>query len=138
MEENLQNIKKFLEIACPVLHWNESDPPATDILGARLRAKYYGAEVITYRYFVLKILENSADKSPRPSNTNIINAYKIDIVSPDMVSRTTQSEDLDPRVKGYARRCIQALINSTKAFHALGDPSRHRIIVTNIWGTAHA
>jgi hypothetical protein len=33
----------------PSMMWSETDPPAIDILDARLRAKYYGVEVITYR-----------------------------------------------------------------------------------------
>jgi len=37
--------------------FQESDPPATDILAARLRALYWGAQVIMYQPFLQKMLE---------------------------------------------------------------------------------
>lgn len=131
----MRDIKRL----APNLAWEEGDPPAKDILGARLRAKFFGAEVITYRSFVLKILVNSAAKSPKSSTVNVIQEYKANIGDlGGAITRTTRVEDIDPKVWGYAKRCIKALFNSTKAFHRLGDPGRERLIVTNIWGTAHA
>jgi hypothetical protein len=135
-----QNLKDILGLA-PQLSWRETDPPAKNILGARLRAKYYGAEVITYRSFVLKLLVDTAAKSPKSTTVGIIQEYKsniVDLPSGGAITRTTRSEDIDPKVWIYAERCITALINSTTAFYQLGDPGRDRLIVTNIWGTAHA
>lgn len=119
------------------MDWDENDPPATDILGARLRAKYYGAEVITYRSFILKILINSAENSPRLGAT-VLNEYKTNIIDPTIDTHATRKEDLNALVYEYAQRCIKALIKSTTAFHGLGDPGHERLIVTNVWGTAHA
>lgn len=86
---------------------------ATDILGARLRAKFYGAQVITYRFCVLRLL--GAARSTLPE-------IAIDV----------QTE------KEYASIGLRALIYSTRAFHGLGTPGEKRLNVTNVWGTAHA
>jgi hypothetical protein len=133
-EANLKNIP----IWAPTMSWDANDPPANDILGARLRAKFYGAQVITYRHFVLKILDYSASKEKNiPSDT--INTEFVDGIFVPNISRGVSSgEGIDPQVLEYARLCIKALISSTTAFHGLGDIGRHRPIVTNIWGTAHA
>jgi len=100
--------------------WTKDSPLAADILSARLRAKYYGAQVISYRAFLLKILEASGS------------GFKIseDFIEDVHISDTKNME--------YAEKCIEALINSTTAFHGLGDPGKERLLVTNIWGTAHA
>jgi len=109
---------------------------ARDILGARLRAKYYGAQVITYRPFVLNILEMSSAPS---TSTEHVSSEFIDNVQAPRVSRNTKRlEDVPEKVREYARYGLQATIHSTRAFYGLGDPGTHRLIVTNIWGTAHA
>ncbi|KAK3938290.1 hypothetical protein QBC46DRAFT_231755, partial [Diplogelasinospora grovesii] len=41
----------------PKFKFKHSDPPAPDILSARLRAKYWGAQVITHRPLIRQILE---------------------------------------------------------------------------------
>jgi len=115
--------------------WSDTDPPARDILTARLRAKFYGAQVITYRNFVLKILEHSASKSQN-SGQRISTDFRTGISGvPSINKNATRPEEIDPQALNYARNCIRALIKSTTAFHGLGDG---RLIVTNVWGTAHA
>jgi hypothetical protein len=107
-----------IPIIAPNLKWDEKDPPASDMLEARLRAKFYGARVITYRNFVLKILQRSHE-------------------SPSNVEFGTDAEI--GRIIQYAKQGIQALIKSTTAFHrVVRDTASDRLIVTNIWGTAHA
>jgi hypothetical protein len=129
-QENLNNVPQF----APNMAWNESDPPAHEILGARLRAKYYGAQVITYRHFVLRILEHSAAKKAMPGRQE---EFKSGIQGlPNM--KMNNGGDIDSKALEYAHNCIKALIKSTTAFHGLGDPGKDRLIVTNIWGTAHA
>jgi hypothetical protein len=119
------------------MKWTDADPPAKDILEARLRAKYYGAQVITYRHFVLKILEHSAAKTSKPGE-QISSEFKTGIAVPSINSKATRPEDFDPKVLEYAKKCIRALNKSTTAFYGVGDPITQRLIVTNIWGTAHA
>lgn len=84
---------------------------ATDILSARLRAKFYGARVMSCRPFVLKILESTAD---------------------------TKVEDIDQKTLQYARDGIRAVVHSTRAFYGVGNPAMEIPIITNVWGTAHA
>ncbi|KAL8410431.1 hypothetical protein RB596_000204 [Gaeumannomyces avenae] len=103
----------------------ENDPPATEILDARLRAKFWGATNIICRPIIKSIL-NSKFKEQRSDNpeeidwTDPIN----EIVDPN-----------DPIILNYAKKGIRALIKSTKAFHRLRE---RRFIITNVFGTAHA
>jgi hypothetical protein len=122
----------------PRMKWDEeAGEPADGILSARLRAKFYGAKVITYRHFVLRILEHSAAKSARPGE-QISTDFKVGIDVPTINRNATTMEDIDSKAMDYAKKCIKALIHSTTAFHGLGDPGKDRLIVTNVWGTAHA
>ena len=145
--ENLEAIKRSLSGN----YWEESDLPANDILRARFRAKYYGAKVITYRPFLEMVLEHSAkqkaklrarslQESPLPRNHQPFGEqYKDNIDVPRINDDATRLEDIDdPLIKEYARSGIHALIKSTTAFHGLGKPGEDRLIVTNVWGTAHA
>jgi hypothetical protein len=121
-----------INIIAPNLKWDETSENAEDILGARLRAKFYGARVITYRHFVLKILERFSKDSKSQSQ------IPTDLMSGFNISASSADAEVEPIVIQYAEECIKALIKSTKAFHGLGDPGSERLIVTNIWGTAHA
>ncbi|KAG7414887.1 hypothetical protein Forpi1262_v016788 [Fusarium oxysporum f. sp. raphani] len=103
--------------------FREDDPPADDILAARLRAKYWGAQVITYRPFIRQILQFSHSIKTHASCPNF----------PSVSSET--HGDIDPQVVELAKKGIKALIESTRAFHGLGDK---RPIITNVFGTAHA
>ncbi|KAL3424024.1 hypothetical protein PVAG01_03305 [Phlyctema vagabunda] len=118
--------------------WREGDPPSDNILVARLRAKYYGARVITYRYFVLKILENSAEMSSHQGE-KITQEFRSEVEVPDINKNATNMSQISATVLNYAKNCIEALIESTVAFdRAVDDITKDRLIVTNIWGTAHA
>ncbi|KAG9231951.1 hypothetical protein BJ875DRAFT_99840 [Amylocarpus encephaloides] len=114
-EENISDISMF----APKMQWKDSDGYARTILSARLRAKYYGAQVITYRPFVLRVLKE---------NSNDLSVHKDPIDDPEV----------NRKVLEFARMCIRATINSTSAFWGLGTPGKRRLIVTNVWGTAHA
>lgn len=106
--------------------WDDKDPPANDILGARLRAKYWGSQVILYRPFLRAILE----REPWPP-------YHNSAGSPDAAPLDDEMpRNVDPRILHYAGLAINALVESTRAFH--GIPSSQRIIITNVFGTAHA
>ncbi|KAF7933744.1 uncharacterized protein EAE98_003453 [Botrytis deweyae] len=115
--------------------WQENDPPASDILTARMRAKYYGAQVITYRNFVLKILEHSHAVSTSNSVERASDDFRNGIEVPSINKHATSAEEIDEKALAYAKNGIQALVNSTRAFHGLGEG---RLFVTNPWGTAHA
>jgi hypothetical protein len=119
-----------IPIIAPNLKWDEkdeADQPAKDMLAARLRAKFYGARVITYRDFVLKILQRSSER-----------LIAHDQQGPSHVASSPDAE-IEPIVVQYAEQCIKALIKSTMAFYGVvNDAASDRLIVTNIWGTAHA
>lgn len=134
IEASLENLKAIENYAAKMVWDATKGEPANNILEARLRAKYYGAEVITYRHFVLKILGRSSGGA----GDQIAPAYLPKIEAPQVSSNATRIEDIDKGALNYAECGIRALIFSTRAFYGLGDPGKDRLIVTNVWGTAHA
>ena len=133
--ENLDAISKF----APSMRWDMSrGDQASNILEARLRAKYYGARVITYRPFVLEIMALSAQGTPSPEG-QFGNEYKQSVNAPNINKNAKNIDDIDPETIRYAREGVRALILSTEAFYSVvSDVGTERFIVTNIWGTAHA
>lgn len=135
------NIYEFLQEALDMrfvpqeFKFEQDDPPATDILSARLRAKYWGAQNITLRPFIKRIFDfnqrHTALNSPVPISGDFRSEMSVPFIGPE----ATTEEEIDPRIIEYARRAIRALIQSTKSFHGLGD---QRFIITNVFGTAHA
>jgi hypothetical protein len=118
--------------------FEERDPPAGDMLSARLRAKYWGFQVLCTRPFVKMILDFSCQLedglSARPSpHLNLLNLKKVD--APFIPADTKNYEDISPEIIGFAKDGINALIESTKAFHNLGTD---RLLLTNFFGTAIA
>lgn len=127
-EKILTHIQQYLDLSKfvpPAFQFHEDDPPAKDILSARLRAKYWGSQVITYRPFIRQILESN---------------HKVQMESPAAISSPNGSQapvtgEYPQSTIEYARRGIKALIESTRAFHGI---EQKRFIVTNVFGTAHA
>lgn len=107
----------------PEFKFDKNDPPATDILSALLRAKYWGALAITFRPFIKQIVHCSQQRTMLNSPAAVIGP------------EATLANDIDPNIIEYARRGMHALIQSTQAFHGLGP---RRFIITNVFGTAHA
>ncbi|KAJ0100742.1 hypothetical protein J7T55_014281 [Diaporthe amygdali] len=110
-------------------------PPARDILSARIRATFWGANVITYRPSIKTVLEfghkRQNDVSAESEAVPHENAGEWGTVRSDPGSRS----DIDQVVFKNARKGIDAVIKSTMAFHGLKDK---RFIITNVFGTAHA
>ncbi|PFH62617.1 hypothetical protein XA68_12869 [Ophiocordyceps unilateralis] len=136
-ESKLRSVE-YLASAVSGMKWvahryafREDDPPADDILAARLRGKYWGAQVITYRPFVRMILELNHSRKhaagPEMLEFRMGNVYQ---------RMPTSVEKIDPQVCELARKGIKALVESTRAFHGLGEDLRP--IITNVFGTAHA
>ncbi|EXM32552.1 hypothetical protein FOTG_02874 [Fusarium oxysporum f. sp. vasinfectum 25433] len=122
----------------PSFAFREDDPPADDILAARPRAKYWGAQVITYRPFIRQILQFShsiKNHASSPNFPNVSSEFRQDITAPVIHPKARTHGDIDPQVVELAKKGIKALIESTRAFHGLGD---RRPIITNVFGTAHA
>jgi hypothetical protein len=92
--------------------WNEFNQSTDYIVAARVRAKYWGGIVIIYRPFLRMILNN--------------NTLQGDAHMP--------FEEVSPLIVSYARGCIQALVQSTQAFH----DAPGAFVLSNQWGTAIA
>jgi len=117
------------------LRWNDSDPPATDILSARLRAKYWGARYVVNRPFLdyaLHIMPHTRDGRRVPEVARDVHGnprdkaeiHLFEAIEGMGVSETWQA----------SKRCIDAAMQSTVALDGVPD----RLVVTNIHGTAHA
>ncbi|KAG8674026.1 hypothetical protein FPOAC2_07441 [Fusarium poae] len=127
------------------MHWvpvsfafREDDPPADDILAARLRAKYWGAQVIAYRPFIRQILQFShsiKNHASSPNFPSVSSEFRHNITAPAIRPKARTHGYIDTQVVELAEKGIKALIESTRAFHGLGDK---RPIITNVFGTAHA
>ena len=120
IEAMIDSIPDMSAVA-PSMVWSDSDPPANDILAARLRAKYYGTENITYRPFLKMVMNRPSRIAQGFSESPTIGVGHDDGVS--------------EKILKYTVLCIRAMENSTRAFHGMKDG---RLIVTNVWGTAHA
>lgn len=119
LNENLEYWRKCVP---PTIQWDDKDEPASHINAARLRAKYYGARYIIHRPFLRYALEN------------------------DIFSNTASTGNMGPplsigpfekaQIEKSCKICVEAAIRSTIAFDRVMD--KERLIVTNIFGTAHA
>lgn len=142
-QEKFQNVDLVADTVsgmtwvAPSFAFKEEDPPAGDILAARLRAKYWGAQMITYRPFIRQILQftHSIHQHPSSPNPPTWSEFRPDIIAPGIRPGAKSIREIDHRVVELARKGIKALVESTRAFHNLGED---RPIITNIFGTAHA
>ncbi|KAL9002148.1 MAG: hypothetical protein Q9188_004910 [Gyalolechia gomerana] len=144
--DRLQAWRRLLPIG---LQWADSDPPSSDINTARLRAKYYGAQYIIHRPFLRHALDNNMtfQESTSP-HANASTSYQnpTSSFSPQPLERKhssmgppgpTQKEKIhQEEILSSAKICVGAAIQSTVAFDNIIN--RQRLIVTNIFGTAHA
>ena len=118
-----------------MLSWNDEDPLPSEILAARLRAKYWGTRYIInrpYLDYALHILPHVKD------------GYTVEQAAVDGYGKPRDKADIhlfkaiqqmeEGEVFQAAKRCIEAAMQSTVAFD--GVPGR--LVVTNIHGTAHA
>jgi hypothetical protein len=160
LTEALEGWRQVTHNCSPEMAWDDNDYMSNDINAARMRAKYYGAKVIINRptlhaalheewsaistqgskFLLLGSGCTSEQTSPTISHisrsTGIPPGEDGSLGSPaQSESRTTQSlHDLKPEIYDRTKACIQAAIRSTTAF----DKIPPRLIVTNIFGTAHA
>ena len=117
------------------LAWSDNDPPASDILSARLRAKYWGARYVVNRPFLDYALHIMA---------HVRNGKKVADVARDVHGNPRDKAEIhlfeaieglgETEIWQACRRCIEAAMQSTIAL----DEVPPRLVVTNIHGTAHA
>ena len=131
----------------PELAWSDAAPPPGDINRARLRAKYYGAKYIIHRPFLYLALEYYGDlgferADVREPVRERFRAFERDRDRFELVSSLNEFEgtafvhERAFQVLMSCRICIDAAMRSTEAFDGIW-PGR-RLVVTNIFGTAHA
>ena len=145
-DESLQNWRNVLP---PWLRWDDEDEPATDINDARLRAKYYGALYIIHRPFLRHVLDREIVAQGTDSSQSDV--LKTALHKPPAYSaqshersraampppRSTSAEtNIEAEILHSARICVKAAMRSTVAFDNIIP--HQRLIVTNIFGTAHA
>lgn len=134
--DQLQKALSDMTWVPPMFQFKENDPPANDILGARMRAKYWGAEVITCRPFIKQIVNfnfrggKDGHDAHKLTHGDFSQAYSL-----PPFEEGRKLAVVPDSVRCYVNRGITALIQSTKAFHGIEDS---RFIITNVWGTAHA
>ena len=129
-EEMLEQWRNLLP---PDYRWKDEDEPASEINEARLRAKYYGALYIIHRPFLYHALHNNeyrkasgrmleSDRGSRGGDSHRPNGSMAP--PPNYIMQS-------------AEKCIIAAMKSTIAFDGVCN-DQHRLITTNIFGTAHA
>ncbi|KAK4614344.1 uncharacterized protein CLAFUR5_09229 [Fulvia fulva] len=135
LQEHESLLSKWRDGLPDKLQWDDSDAPPSDILAARLRAKYWGARYIINRPFLDYALHIMAlvrdgtpvEKAARDGHGNPRDKAEIHLF------KAIQKLG-DEQVWTAAKRCIHAAMQSTVAFDGVDG----RLVVTNIHGTAHA
>ncbi|CAG8066330.1 unnamed protein product, partial [Penicillium nalgiovense] len=114
------NLDLWRESLPESMQWDESDPPANEINAARMRAKYYGARAAR----APSMARMSSDMGSTPA-----------AISTDGQPHGVRLHELRRKLRAACHICIGSAIKSTEAFDGVGG---HRLVVTNIFGTAHA
>ncbi|KAL9113637.1 MAG: hypothetical protein Q9227_002375 [Pyrenula ochraceoflavens] len=147
--------------------WDDRDPQVDDMNMARVRAKFYGSSYIIQRPILNRILhpiagDNVLPKAPaaespasfaspssheaspgmaKPSNLDGTIRHSSDMAPPISRGSITATEPpntlagLPRKLRRHCTACVESAINSTVVFDRLIDK---RLIITNIYGTAHA
>jgi hypothetical protein len=130
-------------------NWDDNHHKSNDINVARMRAKYFDAKYIIHRRTLAHALYHLSGNTPRnqPSES-LMGAPSSRQPSPAMTQPAVNSrhkragfemrlilrvQELEPWMKESAKACVEAAIRSTTSFDAV----KERLIITNIFGTAH-
>ncbi|KAI7462081.1 hypothetical protein KC357_g8578 [Hortaea werneckii] len=117
------------------LQWSDADPPASDILAARLRAEYWAVRYVVNRPYLdyalhiwkhvrngKTVREAAIDAHGRPRDEAEIRLF-------EAIRGLGETE-----IWGSVQTCIEAAMQSTVALDRVTAP----LVVTNIHATAHA
>ncbi|TLD22217.1 hypothetical protein PspLS_07783 [Pyricularia sp. CBS 133598] len=118
------------EWASERLQFDDNDAPSPNLLQARLRAKYWKALVATFRP-VIRAIVNMPYEMPMykvEEKENVGGEANLD----DRIDASLYP--LDPMMLEHARQAVKALVESTRAFHAIQDA---RLVIPDVFGTAH-
>lgn len=135
LEEQLQS---WRDTVPAWMVWDDADEPSSDINHARMRAKYYGARYIISR----PILHFAIHCNPAPHFLMKKYGYTESADSDEPESTEPLISDDTTKVSWYkvvraCKRCVDSAVASTIAFDNIQNENT-RLIVTNIFGTAHA
>jgi hypothetical protein len=127
-----------------IMKWEDTDPPTSDINATRMRAKYYAAQYIIHRpvlYDVLHygqagphvgvvgqsqtLVDSPTGSTPRSPSSSFLQGW---------TPPTVNLHNLPSKVRRACKVCVDSLILSTEAFQRIDG----RLVVPNIFGTAHA
>ena len=103
--------------------WKDTDPPATEINAARMRAKYYSARYIIHRPVLYHALHHYGQVGARVGS-----------IGQTWTPATVNLRELPSKYRRACKICVESVILSTEAFDGIKD----RLVVPNIFGTAHA
>lgn len=146
----LQNFRELIIERYPKYRWRDGDELPTDLLQARLRAKFYGAAYIILRPYISNALTYQEEGgggyfSPADLRAWLKNDYKADQVPTNLPKnhvRATEFKSSEAMALNYlwcCKKSIDSAMHSTVAFDGVADPvKRQRLRVTNIHGTATA
>ena len=130
--------------------WDDNEHQSENINAARMRAKYYGAKYIIHRPVLYHALQHAHPPPPTP-NSKYSDSPEPGYAVPSPVqhahsptSRSRRPSEMGPpgrsstkidsKIISASKLCVEAAIRSTTAF----DKVPRRLIITNIFGTAHA
>ena len=128
----------------PLHQWNDDDDPPARINPARLRAKYYGAKYVIHRPFLWHALDRP---DPLLEHEAVVRRYRDWLARPERYALLPEGDETQPappldkveeafQTLMSCRMCVEAAKRSTLAFDGIWP--HKRLIVTNIFGTAHA
>ncbi|KAK7633932.1 hypothetical protein IWX48DRAFT_687161, partial [Phyllosticta citricarpa] len=135
LEEQLQS---WRDTVPAWMRWDDADEPASDMNMARMRAKYYGARYIIARpilHFAIHCNPAPAFLMKKYGYTEADEADEPDPTEPLISDDTTKVSWY--KVVRACKRCVDSAVQSTIAFDGIQNENT-RLIVTNIFGTAHA
>lgn len=129
----LANLTEWRNALPHEMRWEDDNNLAVHINDARLRAKYYAAKYIIHRPFLRYALDQEfmfdSDSSGAVSQPT---DRKNSIMPPPYTATQVQNNE----VLHSCKECVKAAMQSTTAFDRI--LKEQRLIVTNIFGTAHA
>lgn len=131
-----------------IYRWSDGDEKATDLLQARLRAKFYGAAYIILRPYISNAFTFHGEGgyyTPADLDHWLKNEYKANEVPENLPKnhvRAVEFKNSRAMALNYlwcCKKSIDSAMHSTVAFDGVADPNkRQRMRVTNIHGTATA
>ncbi|KAF2834864.1 hypothetical protein M501DRAFT_501280 [Patellaria atrata CBS 101060] len=130
LSDQLDNWRRLLNAN---VQWDDNDPPPGGINDARLRAKYYGGKYVATRAILRHAIYEMEEK-PHLLQRFLEDPDALPVPESYTQGKPLTRDEQDLMIIRKCSECIQCAIRSTIAF----DGCQSRIVVTNIFGTAHA